>query len=542
MMCLLVMNSGCQGTLIEHEASQENEESGTGRTNKAPPPNIVVLLADDLGYGDLSFSGHPTSRTPQIDSLARKSRFFTHHYVTSPVCSPSRASLLTGRLQVRSGVYPGTFVPANTLGLPRNETTIAALLKDKGYLTMMTGKWHLGVGKEGEYLPIHYGFDHYLGLPYSHDMCPCLTCFPGPRPCHDTCWDDRVSCPLYSNGTIVEQPADLLSLTHRLVKTAVKFIADAAAAQKPFFLYFPFLHVHHPQFASEKFAGKSARGTIGDSLYELDWAVGQVVGALGQHHLISNTLIWFSSDNGPSLTRHERGGCAGLLRCGKGTTWEGGVRVPMFVYWPPRISPGRSNGLVSALDLLPTVASLTGLNTSGLTLDGMDISPLLWDPHAVSPRKYMAIYPESPSPKEGPLAVTNGTYKAHFYTRGSDLSDPDNYDPMCPGSHALTQHDPPLLFNLHHDPGERYDLSKDTKYSDLLKQLTAWREEHMKAVTWDIPRTVPSDPHAQPCCTSPSCSPFPKCCDCPAADHGHTPHPNSIARLLQFVREGKIMR
>ncbi|XP_045121284.1 arylsulfatase A-like [Portunus trituberculatus] len=530
LLTLLVTRCACEMIMQDMRATDTNTGEGRqGAFPSPPPPNLVLLLADDLGYGDLSISGHPTSRTPVIDKLARESRYFTQHYVTSPVCSPSRASVLTGRLQVRSGVYPGTFVPGSTLGLPHNETTIAALLQRNGYRTMIAGKWHLGVGRHGEYLPTHYGFDHYLGLPYSHDMCPCLTCFPGPLPCHDTCWNKQVSCPLYRNDTIIEQPVDLLSLTRRLVNAAVAFITDTATSGKPFFLYFPFLHIHHPQFASEKFAGRSARGTVGDSLYELDWAVGQVVEALRHHNLLSNTLLWFSSDNGPSLSRHERGGCAGLLRCGKGTTMEGGVRVPAFAHWPTRIPPGSSDGLVSALDLLPTVASLSGLSTSGLTLDGVDISPLLWDPLAVSPRRYMPIYPESPTPSEGPFAVTNGTYKAHFYTKGSDLSDSSNYDPICPRSHELTKHDPPLLFNLHHDPGERYDLSSDPDKSEVLRELTAWREDHMKSMTWDIARTQHQDPFAQPCCTSPSCTPFPKCCDCPTSPTSPpstAPHPD----------------
>lgn len=525
LLTLLVTRCACEMVMQDTRGTEALQVAGVQDATPPPPsPNLVLLLVDDLGYGDLSRSGHPTSRTPVIDELARESRFFTQHYVTSPVCSPSRASLLTGRLQVRSGVYPGTFVPSSVLGLPRNETTIAALLKRKGYRTMISGKWHLGVGREGEYLPTHYGFDHYLGVPYSHDMCPCLTCFPGPLPCYDTCWHDRVSCPLYSNDTIIEQPVDLLSLTSRLVQAAVTFITDSATSGKPFFLYFPFHHIHHPQFASEKFAGKSARGTVGDSLNELDWAVGQVVEALRQHNLLSNTLIWFSSDNGPSLLRHERGGCAGLLRCGKGTTMEGGVRVPAFAHWPTRISPGSSDGLVSAADLLPTVASLTGLSTSGLTLDGVDISPLLWDPLAVSPRKFMPIYPEGPTPTEGPYAVTNGTYKAHFYTLGSALSDSGNYDPICRKSHKLTKHDPPLLFDLHNDPGERYDFSDDPEKSEVLRDLTSWREEHMKGMTWDIPRTGVVDPSAQPCCTSPSCTPFPKCCDCPTTPLNTAPH------------------
>ncbi|XP_050692184.1 arylsulfatase A-like [Eriocheir sinensis] len=577
--CVLVMFSECEvmksetskalkqtlggGRLKEEENSRKLMESekhkedemvkdalGRGKIKKekedkaASTPNIVVLLADDLGYGDLSFSGHPTSRTPHIDGLAQESRFFTHHYVTSPVCSPSRASLLTGRMQVRSGVYPSYFVPDNPLGMHRNETTIAALLKAKGYRTMMTGKWHLGVGSNGEFLPTHFGFDHYLGLPYPHGMCPCLTCFPGPESCYGPCPNNWVSCPLYSDTTIIEQPVDLLTLTQRLVHNATAFINESAASDTPFFLYFPFLHIHHPQFASEMFAGTSDRGLLGDALEEMDWAVGQVVETLRERGILDNTLIWFSSDNGPSLYRQERGGCAGMLRCGKGTTWEGGVRVPMFVHWPhPLIAPGRSNGLVSALDLLPTLASLVGLDTSGLTLDGTDISPLLWNPLAPSPRQYMPIYPESPAPSIGPLAVTNGTYKAHFYTKGSALSDPDNYDQMCPETHPLTQHDPPLLFHIHRDPGERYDLSGDSQYSDVISDLTAWREEHMKTMTWSFPLTELHESSSQPCCTSPSCTPFPRCCDCPTysfspspAPHPfHTPaqsHPNLVSSVM----------
>ncbi|XP_050691048.1 arylsulfatase A-like [Eriocheir sinensis] len=522
--------------LMETEKHKEDKmvkgELGKGKIKKEDKaesaPNIVLLLADDLGYGDLSYSGHPTTRTPHIDKLAQESRFFTHHYVTSPVCSPSRASLLTGRMQVRSGVYPSVFNPENPLGMSRNETTIAALLKTKGYRTMITGKWHLGVGRSGEYLPAHFGFDHYLGLPYSQDLCPCHTCFPGPEPCQGTCFDDRVSCPLYSNTTIIEQPVDLLTLTQRLVDDATAFISESATSNAPFFLYFPFLHVHQPQYASEMFAGTSDRGVIGDALEEMDWAVGQVVEALQEHDLLDSTLIWFSSDNGPSLFQQERGGCAGMLRCGKGTTWDGGVRTPMFVHWPLYITPGRSHGLVSALDLLPTVASLVGLNISALTLDGTDISPLLWDPFAPSPRYHMPIYPANPTPSIGPFAVTNGIYKAHFYTEGSLLSGPDNYDQMCPETHPLTQHDPPLLFHIQRDPGERYDLSGDSQYSGVISDLTAWREEHMETMTWNDPLTETIDFYAQPCCTSPSCTPFPQCCDCPTTSFSSplaTPHP-----------------
>ncbi|XP_069948060.1 arylsulfatase A [Cherax quadricarinatus] len=425
-------------------------------------PNIIILLADDLGYGDLSFSGHPTSRTPQLDQLARESRFFTHFYVTSPVCSPSRASLLTGRVQVRSGVYPRVFISDSTLGLPRNETTIATLLKKKGYRTQIVGKWHLGVGAAREYLPMHFGFDQYLGLPYSQDMCPCRQCFPQGQPCYDLCWPSKVSCPLFSNSSIVEQPAYLPTLTQRLVAQAKVFISDAAASQQPFFLYFPFLHVSY---------------------------------------LVDVRLESCSVFDGG----HSHGN-------------TGVIRKDMEL-WLTSLSPGKTSGLASTLDILPTLASLVHLDTSNLTLDGVDLSPLLRDPLAKSPRKMYAVYPQSPEQSLGPFAVTNGTYKAHFYTIGSDLSDPDNYDPLCPSSHPLTHHDPPLLYNLYYDPGERYNLANDSLYLPVLDMLGEWREEHMKTMTWMEPRTTTTDPLAQPCCNQPSCQPFPECCDCPVITH-----------------------
>lgn len=487
------------------------------KSNVSRPPNVIVLFADDLGFGDLSFSGHPTSRTPHIDQLAANGRFFNQFYVTSPVCSPSRAALLTGRLQVRSGVYPGVFTPDNTLGLPRNETTIAQLLQGQGYRTMILGKWHLGVGAKGEYLPTHFGFDEYYGVPYSHDMCPCRVCFPDGGSCYDNCWEQDVSCPLFSNTTILEQPVSLPTLSSRYLNRALGFISDAHHKNQSFFLYFPTHQIHHPQFASKKFHGKSARGRTGDALMELDWMVGEITLLLRKLRIDSSTVIWFASDNGPSLTRHERGGCAGPLRCGKGTTWEGGVRVPSFVYWPGKVRAGRTNGLVSSLDILPTLAALTNANTSSLTLDGVDVSSLLWSPDNKSPREMFPVYSEGPARATDPYAVTDGKFKAHFFTKGSDLSDASNYDPMCPQRHPLTRHDPPLLFDIQQDPGERYNLANDTLYQPVLEALTKWRNEHIANVTWMPPRTRALDAHAQPCCTTPSCNPFPGCCDCPRA-------------------------
>ncbi|RXG57532.1 Arylsulfatase A [Armadillidium vulgare] len=363
------IHSSAEETILPNGEKEENS-----------PPNIILFLADDLGYGDLGFSGHPTSRTPNIDALAEEGRVFTHFYVTSPVCSPSRSSILTGRYQIRSGTYPGTYIPNSYLGLPHNETTIAKLLKGK---------------------------------------------------------------------------------------------------------------IHHPQFSSSKFVSKSPRGTTGDSLLELDSAVQTIKELLERMNLLNNTLIWFTSDNGPSLQRHERGGCAGLLRCGKGTTWEGGSSstINRQLEKQNRTRYRLTNDLTSSVDILPTIASIAGIDTSNLVLDGFDISQSLFDKNIKGPRKFYAIYPESPTQELGPFAVVYENYKAHFYTLGSDLSDPNNYDPMCPSKHPLTKHDPPLLFNLYADPGERYNLGLEEEYTNLVALIKEWRDDHMRNITWMSQRT-----------------------------------------------------
>ena len=215
-------------------------------------PNVVIFLADDLGYGDLECFGHPTSSTPNINKLAENSKVFTNFYVGSSVCTPSRAALLTGMYPVSTGMWPGVFFPEHVGGLdPAKYTTIAKYLKEQNYATQMIGKWHLGVGRYGKYLPTNHGFDHYLGIPYSHDMCPCPTCFPGNSntSCNIGCTDLYVGCPTFSNLNIVNQPTDLTTLTHRYTEAAKEFIKGSGADNKPFFLYMAYQQPHHPQFA-----------------------------------------------------------------------------------------------------------------------------------------------------------------------------------------------------------------------------------------------------------------------------------------------------
>ena len=464
---------------------------------QADRPHVILLLADDLGYGDLSSSGHPSSRTPNIDKLMQSSLSLSSFYSASPVCSPSRAALLTGLYPVSTGIYPGVFTPGDLGGLQTKYPTIASQLKERNYLTYHIGKWHLGVGVDGQYLPVHHGFDHYLGVPYSHDMCPCRTCYPGGMPCHDKCRPDTVSCPLYRDSKIIAQPVDLTTLNNLYTREAVKFMQTSVKKEKNFFLYLAFHHPHHPQFSGEKFYNQSARGMFGDSLLELDWSVGTILDTLDRLQIRDNTVLVFTSDNGPSIARHQRGGCAGLLRCGKGTTYEGGVRVPALISYPNIIPPGVMTTMVSMLDVLPNILKLVDGSAQEIE----------------SSNNCLLFYPDSPHPDKGPYAIRCGQYKAHVYTRGSSLSDDENPDSACHSSSRETHHSPPLLFNLDTDPGERWDISQDLpevarkleKELQVMAASTPWAPSQMERG---------NSPSAAPCCNKYPCQPWPGCCDC----------------------------
>jgi arylsulfatase len=308
----------------------------------APPPNVVIIYADDMGYGDLHVYGSDLS-TPNIDKLAGEGMRFTNWTSANPVCSPSRASLLTGRYPTRVGV-PRVLNPQDKDGLNRDEQTLADLLKARGHQTQCIGKWHLGVTPEC--LPTKRGFDHYLGIPYSNDMTPSV---------------------LMRDDKVIEQPVKLETLTQRYTEEAVQFLRKSRGS--PFFLYFPHTFPHIPLAASARFRGKSPHGIYGDVLAELDWSVGEVMGALRETGAAENTLVLFSSDNGPWYQ-----GSPGKLRGRKGETWEGGVREPFIAWMPGRIPKGRvSSALGSMLDVTPTVAKLCGAAGPVKPVDGLDV-------------------------------------------------------------------------------------------------------------------------------------------------------------------------
>ncbi|XP_077049841.1 arylsulfatase A [Siphateles boraxobius] len=485
----------------------------TAQCGRASPPNFVLLFADDLGYGDLGCFGHPSTLTPNLDRLAAKGLRFTDFYVTSPVCSPSRAALLTGRFQTRSGIYPGVLYPGSRGGLPLNETTIAEVLKAQGYTTAMIGKWHLGVGLNGTFLPNRQGFDNYLGIPYSHDQGPCqnLTCFPPDVKCYGLCDQGVVTVPLMFNEIIKQQPADFLQLEKAYSKFASQFINDAVQNKSPFFLYYPSHHTHYPQYAGADYASKSPRGPFGDALMEFDGTVGKILQTLEETGVINNTLIFFTGDNGPELMRKSRGGNAGLMKCGKGTTYEGGMREPAIAYWPGFIQPGVTRALASSLDILPTFAKLAGAPLPEVQLDGVDMTDILFN-KGPSKRQTMFYYPTDPSKKYSVFAVRWKNFKAHYYTRGAAHSEttPDN---NCSLRAFLKYHDPPLLFNLEADPSENYNLD-GTEWDPVLKQIQTIKEQFEATMVFgesEIAKGI--DSALEPCCT-PNCTPKPECCRC----------------------------
>lgn len=331
------------------------------------PPNIILIFTDDQGYGDVGVFGARGFATPNLDRLAREGVRFTNFHVAQAVCSASRAALLTGCYPNRLGIH-GALGPNAAHGIAAPETTLPEMLKARGYATGMAGKWHLG--HREEFLPNRHGFDESYGLPYSNDMWPH---HPESKP------GSYPKLPLLEDGRIVDDDVtadDQRRLTTQYTERATAFI-DRHKAQ-PFFFYLAHSMPHVPLYVSEKFAGKSARGTYGDVIMEIDWSVGEVLGALERAGVADNTLVIFTTDNGPWLSYGEHAGSAGPLREGKGTAWEGGVRVPCLMRWPGRLPAGRVNDrFLMTIDLLPTLAARVGAELPALPIDGRDVWPLI---------------------------------------------------------------------------------------------------------------------------------------------------------------------
>lgn len=405
-------------------------------------PNVVIVFADDLGYGDLGVYGHPTIHTPNLDRMAAEGMKFTQFYTAASVCTPSRAALLTGRLPIRSGMTSDNrrvLFPDSKLGLPAEEITIAEALKEAGYATGAVGKWHLG--HLPPFLPTNNGFDSYFGIPYSNDMDRVVggewrAAFWEPKP-------EYWNVPIMRDLEIVERPADQYTITRRYTEEAVQFIE--ANREQPFFLYLAHSLPHVPLFTSEAFSGVSRRGLYGDVIEEIDWSVGEIMKALRTQGLAENTLLFFTSDNGPWLVFDTHGGSAGLLHGGKGMTWEGGMREPGIAWWPGTVPAGSVQpAIASTMDLFTTALAMGGVDVpQDRIIDGKNLLPLLKGTNNDEVRETYFYYRG-----EQIYAVRLGPWKAHFITEWEYTAD-----------NQYTEHETPLLFNLDHDPSEQYNLA-----------------------------------------------------------------------------------
>jgi len=406
----------------------------------AASPNVVIIFTDDQGYADVGCYGAKDIDTPHLDRMAGEGVRFTDFYVAQPVCGASRAGLLTGCYPNRIGLL-GAPSPQATHGIHADEMTLAELLKQKAYHTAIFGKWHLG--HQPPFLPTRNGFDEYLGLPYSNDM------WPG----HPEVGDRFPPLPLIENEKTIESNPDQSQLTTRYTERAVRFIERNKA--RPFFLYLAHSMPHVPLFVSNKFRGKSKRGLYGDVIMEIDWSVGEILQALERNGLSEKTLVIFSSDNGPWLSYGDHGGSAGPLREGKGTVWEGGVRVPCIMRWPGTLA---AQSVVRqpcmTIDLFPSIAEITGARPAGHPIDGRSIWPLMkGDSATASPHEALYFFWERQL-----QALRSGRWKLHLPHRYRSMQGQTVGSGGIPGKY--TQKETGLeLYDLENDQGETRDVA-----------------------------------------------------------------------------------
>lgn len=443
-----------------------------------PPPNLVVIFMDDMGYADVSCFGAQGYTTPNIDKLAAEGRKFTNFHVAQPVCSASRCALLTGCYPNRVGIH-GALGPAARHGINANETTLAEIVKQKGYATAAVGKWHLG--SLPQFLPLKHGFDEYYGLPYSNDMWPFH-----PQAKKGT----FPKLPLIENNTVIDTDVtseDQTHLTTDYTTRGVKFIEKNK--NKPFFLYLAHSMVHVPLYVSDKFAGKSGKGLFADVMLEVDWSVGQIMDALKNNGLEDNTWVIFTSDNGPWLSYGDHAGSAGPLREGKGTCWEGGTRVTGIMKWPGKIPAGTTtDAMLMTIDILPTVAHVIDAKLPEHPIDGLNCWPLIAGADgAKNPHDFYAFYYQQNELQA--LTSGDGRWKLQL---------PHSYRSLPPDTPPATGGKPVNYVNLKIAQPELYDLYTDLSESkDLAAQHpdeVAKLQRHAAAIRQELGDSLSQQP------------------------------------------------
>jgi arylsulfatase A-like enzyme len=438
-------------------------------------PNIVIIFCDDLGYADIGPFGAKAYKTPHLDQMAAEGRVFTDFHAATAVCSASRAALLTGCYPERVSIL-GALGPRATHGINANETTLAELCRTRGYATAVFGKWHLGHRKK--FLPLQHGFDEYFGLPYSNDMSPLQAeMISGLTDEEKARKRQAPPLPLYEGNKVINSdlsPEQMSILTTQYTERAVDFINRNR--NRPFLLYVPHTMVHVPLGVSSKFAGKSGAGLFGDVVMEIDWSVGQILEAIKRNGLDENTLVIFTSDNGPWLNYGNHAGSAGPLREGKGTMWEGGYREPCVMRWPGKIPAGtRCDEFAVTMDIVPTVARLIGAKLPDHRIDGRNIWPLMvGEENAQSPHDAFYCYYDG-----GLRAVRDRRWKLRFPHDYRSLNGRSAGRDGVPAPYRELK-SPQALYDLKSDVGETKDVA--AMHPDVVARLSAEAEEARAAL------------------------------------------------------------